>query len=174
MERYTPHQVKRAQAQEQLLLRLKQGEDFDTLCQELDLSHSRDYIWELRRRYREGGSSWEALIDHRHGHASKMTPERRAWVKKLKQENLALTQQEIADRFEAEFGLSISQGRIGQVLHEEDVAIPGGLLYRSQEEPGLPMERAGSFFPSGGSRADGSVEHGDPGSPGADRDLPGA
>ena len=85
MERYTPRQVKRAQAQEQLLKRLDQGEDFDALCEELGLSHSRDYMSELRRRYREGGSTWEALIDHRHGHASKGTPERRAWLREQKE-----------------------------------------------------------------------------------------
>ena len=43
MERYTARQVKRALAQEQLLRRLDQGEDFETLCQELGLSLSRNY-----------------------------------------------------------------------------------------------------------------------------------
>jgi hypothetical protein len=43
MERYAPQQVKRALAQEQLLKRLEQGEDFEMLCEELGLSHSRAY-----------------------------------------------------------------------------------------------------------------------------------
>ena len=37
MERYSAREVKRAMAQEQLLLRLDQGEDFEALCQELGL-----------------------------------------------------------------------------------------------------------------------------------------
>ena len=69
MERYTARQVKRALAQEQLLQRLNQGEDFNDLCQELGLSLSRRSLPHLRRRYRQGDSSWEALIDHRHGHS---------------------------------------------------------------------------------------------------------
>jgi hypothetical protein len=52
MERYTVRQVNRALAQEQLLRRLDRGEPFDRLCQELGLSLSRDYLPQLRRRYR--------------------------------------------------------------------------------------------------------------------------
>jgi hypothetical protein len=58
MERYTPSQINRALAQEQLLLRLDQGEDFEGLCQELGLSLSRNYLPQLRRRYQQGGSTW--------------------------------------------------------------------------------------------------------------------
>jgi len=37
MDRYTSRQVDRALAQEQLLKRLEQGEDFEMLCEELEL-----------------------------------------------------------------------------------------------------------------------------------------
>jgi transposase len=171
MERYTARQVQRAQAQEQLLRRLDQGEDFDTLCQELGLQHSRHYLSELRRRYRTGGSTWEALIDHRHGHVSKMTAERRAWVKRLKQEQPALTQQEIARRFTAEFGVTISQGRISNILRAEGVALPGGQRYRATEKASQPMERAGAFFPSRGGGADGPAPGGAAGDPDPAGDL---
>ena len=43
MEHYTARQVKRAQAQEQLLKRLDQGEDFAAICQELGLHLCKDY-----------------------------------------------------------------------------------------------------------------------------------
>jgi hypothetical protein len=174
MEGYTAKQVQRAQAQEQLLRRLERGEDFATVCQELDLRHSQDYLPELRRRYQAGGSTWAALIDHRHGHAYKMTPARRAWVKQLKQEQLALTQHEIVARFRAEFQVSISQGQVSNVLRAEGVAIPGGQRYTAQPAPSQPMERAGSFFPSGRGGPDGAAGHGDPGSPGTASDLPGS
>jgi transposase len=172
MERYTPRQVKRAQAQEQLLKRLDQGEDFDTLCEELGLSHSRDYMSELRRRYREGGSTWEALIDHRHGHASKGTPERRAWLREQKVADPALTQEELAGLFGAEFETTISQSRVSDILREEGVAIPGGQRYYAQEEETLPVERAGVFFPSERSGADGRAGERDAGNPGAESHLP--
>lgn len=173
MERYTPQQVKRALAQEQLLKRLEQGEDFEMLCEELGLSHSRAYMPELRRHYREGGSTWEALIDHRHGHASKGTPERRAWLREQKRKTPTLTQQELADLFEEEFGVSISQSQVSNILREEGVAIPGGQRYHAQEEQSLPLERAGVFFPSQCDSGDGSAGESDPGDPGAKTRLPG-
>lgn len=174
MERYTARQVRRALAQEQLLQRLDQGEDFKDLCQELGLSLSRRSLPYLRRRYRQGGSSWEALIDHRHGHSYKVTPERRAWLREQKRENLALTQQELAALFGSEFQESISQSRVSDILRKEGVAIPGGQHYRSQKERALPVERAGVFFPSGRRPPDGRAEHGDPGDPGGESQLPGA
>ena len=173
MERYTARQVKRALAQEQLLQRLDQGEDFENLCQELGLSLSRRSLPYLRRRYRQGGSSWEALIDHRHGHSYKVTPERRAWLREQKRENLALTQQELAALFGSEFQESISQSRVSDILRKEGVAIPGGQHYRSQEERTLPVERAGVFFPPSGRPPDGRAEHRNPGDPGGEGHLPG-
>lgn len=174
MERYTARQAKRALAQEQLLQRLDQGENFENLCQELGLSLSRDYLPQLRRRYRQGGSSWEALIDHRHGHAYKVTPERRAWLREQKGENPALTQQELVDLFEVEFQVSISQSQVSNILRAEGMAIPGGQRYHSQEGRVLPVERAGVFFPPGRRTPDGGAEHRNPGDFGAERRLPGA
>ena len=172
MKRYTARQVRRALAQEQLLQRLDRGEDLEDLGQELGLSLSRRSLPYLRRRYRQGGSSWEALIDHRHGHSYKVTPERQAWLREQKRENLALTQQELAALFKTEFQESISQSRVSDILRKEGVAIPGGQHYRSQEERTLPVERAGVFFPSGGRPPDGRAEHGDPGDPGGESHLP--
>lgn len=173
MERYTTRQVNRALAQEQLLRRLDQGENFEDLCQELGLSLSRDYLPQLRRRYRQGGSSWEALIDYRHGHPYKVTPERRAWLREQKRKNPALTQQQLADLFEAEFQVSIFQSHISNILRAEGVAIPGGQRYRPQGERGLPVERAGVFFPPGCRPANGRAEHGDADGVGAQSRLPG-
>lgn len=173
MERYTIRQINRALVQEQLLKRLDQGEEFEALCQELGLSHSRNYLPELRRRYRQGGSTWEALIDHRHGHSHKVTPERRAWLRKQKQDNPALTQEDMVQRFEDEFQVTISQSHVSNILRAEGMAIPGGQRYRAQGDQALPVERAGVFFPSGGSAADGSAEHRNPGGAGAEDGLPG-
>ena len=174
MEHYTIRQVKRALAQEQLLQRLDQGEDWAALCQELGLALSRDYCPQLRRRYRQGGSSWEALIDHRHGHLYKATPERRAWLREWKRESLALTQQELATLYEAEFQESISQSQVSNVLRVAGVAIPGGQHYHPPQERAWPLERAGVFFPPGRRPPDGGAEHGHPGDPGAESGLPGA
>ncbi len=174
MERYTARQIKRALAQEQLLQRLDQGEDFDDLCQELSLSLSRRSLPYLRRRYRQGGSSWEVLVDHRHGHSYKVTTERRAWLREQKRESPALTQKELAALFEYEFQESISQSRVSDILREEGVAIPGGQRYRSQEKHALPIERAGVFFPPGRCPPDGRAEHRNPGDPGGESHLSGA
>ncbi len=172
MERYTVRQVNRALAQEQLLQRLDQGEKFEDLCQELGLSFSRDSLSYLRRRYRRGGSSWEALIDHRHGHPYKVTPEHQAWLRKQKRKNPALTQQELADLFEAEFQVSISQSHVSNILRAEGVATPGGQRYHPQGGRALSVERAGVFFPPGRRTPDGHAEHRNPGGFGAESRLP--
>jgi len=171
MERYTPQQVKRALAQEQLLERLDQGEDFDALCEELDLSHSRDYMSELRRRYRKGGATWEALIDHRHGHASKGTKERRDWLREQKVAAPSLTQEGLVKLFEDEFEMTISQSRVSDILREEGVAIPGGQRYHPQEEDSVPVERAGVFFSSECSDTDGCAGDSDASDSGPARKL---
>lgn len=174
MQRYTPQQIHRALGQEQLLKRVEQGEDFDDLCQELGLSLSRNYLPELRCRYRQGGSSWEALIDHRHGHPYKVTLERRAWLREQKLNNSALTQQELVVLFGEAFQESISQSHISNILRAEGVAIPGGQRYHPQEEQPLPLERAGVFFPPSRGPANGRAEGGDPGDSGEESRLPGA
>ena len=108
-----------------------------TLCRQLGLSLKPGSLPFLRRRYRQGGSTWEALLDHRHGHSYKMTPERRAWLKTQKQENPALTQAELVQRFEEEFQVSISQSHVSNVLRAEGVAIPGGQRYHPPGDPVL-------------------------------------
>jgi transposase len=173
VERDIARRVNRALAQEQFLQRLDQGEDFEDLCRELGLSLSRDSLPYLRRRYRQGGSSWEALIDHRHGHPYKVTPERRAWLREQKRRNPALTQQELTDLFEAEFQVSISQSHVSNILRAEGVAIPGGQRYRPQEERALPVERAGVFFPPDRRCPDGRAEHRNPGGFGTESHLSG-
>ena len=173
MERYAPQQVKRALAQEQLLKCLDQGEDFDALCEELGLSHSQDYMAELRRRYRKGGSTWEALIDHRHGHPSKGTAERRAWLREQKVATPALTQEELVGQFKEEFKVTISQSRVSDILREEGVAIPGGQRYHPQEEESVPVERAGVFFSTECSDTDGCAGDSDAGDPGTAPELSG-
>lgn len=174
MERYTVRQVNRALAQEQLLQRLDRGEDFEELCRQLGLSLKPGSLPFLRRRYRQGGSTWQALIDHRHGHSYKVTPERRAWLRQQKQDNPALTQEDLVERFEEEFQVTISQSHISNILRAEGVALPGGQRYRPQGDQALPVERAGVFFPSGRSTADEGSEHRDPGGAGAENSLPGA
>jgi transposase len=173
MERYTVRQVNRALAQEQLLRRLDQGETFDSLCQELNLALSRDYLPQLRQRYRQGGSTWVALIDQRHGHAYKVTLARRAWLRQQKEQNPALTQQQLARRFQEEFQVALSQSQVSNILRAAGVALPGGQRYHPQGEAALAVERAGVFFPSGCCAPDGGAEYGDPGSLGPASRLPG-
>lgn len=174
MERYTVRQVNRALTQEHLLQRLDHGEEFEALCQELGLSLKPGSLPYLRRRYRQGGSTWQALIDHRHGHSSKVTPERRAWLRQQKQAQPALTQQELGQRWEEEFGASLSQSHLSNILRAEGVALAGGQRYRPQGERTLPVERAGVFFPSGGRTPDGGLDHCDPGGVGPATGLSGA
>jgi hypothetical protein len=174
MERHTVRQVNRALTQERLLQRLDQGEEFEALCQELGLSLKPGSLPYLRHRYRQGGSTWQALIDHRRGHSYKVTPERRAWLRQQKQAHPALTQEELVQRWQEEFGVGLSQSHLSNILRAEGVALAGGQRYRGQGGPALPVERAGVFFPSGGRAADGDLDHRDPGSVDPGPGLPGA
>jgi hypothetical protein len=160
MERFTVRQINRALAQEQLLQRLDRGEVFEVLCQELGLSLKPGSLPYLRRRYRQGGASWQALVDQRQGHSYKMSPERRAWLRQQKQDNPALTQAELGQHFEEEFQVTISQSHISNILRAEGVALPGGQRYHALGEHALAVERAGVFFPSSGHPPDGGVEYG--------------
>jgi transposase len=139
----------------------------------LSLSLSRDYLPQLRQRYRLGGSTWVALIDHRHGHVHKVTAERGAWLRQQKEQNPALTQHQLAQRFRDEFQVSLSQSQVSNILRAEGLALPGGQRFHAQENTNLPVERAGVFFPSGRRVADGSVAHGDGDRPDAESDRPG-
>lgn len=174
MDRYTVEQVNRAQAQEELLRRVGRGERFETVAEDLGLSLGRAYLPRLRRRYEQGGYCWQALVDHRHGHPGKVTAERRRWLCEQKRRFPALTQEELAQRFEAEFTVSISQRQVGNVLREGGVALPGGRRWPSGGEDALPVERAGVFFPPGRPDSDGGIEHGDCRGPGAASRLSGA
>ena len=94
-------------------------------------------------------------------------------MRKQKQDNPALTEEDLVQRFEDEFQVSISQSHVSNILRAEGVAVPGGQRYRAQGDQALPVERAGVFFPSGGSFADGGAKHRDPGGTGAEDGLPG-
>jgi transposase len=173
MKRFTVSQVDRALGQEQLLRRVEGGELFEDVCREIGLSLCRGYLPRLRQRYRQGGSSWVALVDHRCGHASKVMPERRAWLCQQKRERPALTQEQLAQRFQEQFGVVLSQSQVSNILRAEGAAFPGGQR-RHQEKAALPVERAGVFFPPGRRTADGGVEHRDAGRPPSEGGLSGA
>lgn len=64
--------LKKAQRLEQLLLRFAAGEPLSKLNAELGFALAEEEVPGQQVRYEEGGRTWEALIDGRHGHAHKV------------------------------------------------------------------------------------------------------
>jgi transposase len=143
-----------ARRKEQWILRTEKGEDPERVRRELKVPlQTRSLGW-LKQRYQTGGRQWRALLQRRHGVATKGTPAVKAFLAQAKARNPQLTGAELCvqvwERFEIEIslghmttlvrqaGLSNSPGRPPKASAEKDVATPA-----------REVENAGAFFPSG-------------------------
>ena len=111
----------------------------------------------LRQRYQAGGRKWSALLERRHGVATKGTAEVKAFLKRAKEQNPQVTGVELRVQVWEQFEIDISLSRLNELLHVEGLSNTPG---RPQKTP-LPetdsaaereVDNAGAFFPSG--RAD--------------------
>lgn len=64
--------LEKAKRLEQLLLRVAAGEPLDKLNEELGFDLDEEELARWEAKYEEGGRTWEAVIDGRHGHAHKI------------------------------------------------------------------------------------------------------
>lgn len=143
-----------AQRKEQWLLRVEGGEDAERVCRELKLGLKVSYLPDLKRRYRQGGRDWHALLERRHGIATKGTPAVRAYLVKAKARNPNLTGAALCVEIWERFGLEISLSRLNELLQEANLSNPAGRRPGPQPDPLAPasareVEHAGAFFPSG-------------------------
>ena len=68
-----------ARRKEQWILRVEQGENRDKVRRELKLKLKTSVLPSLKQRYKAGGRKWQALLDRRHGIATKGTAEVKAF-----------------------------------------------------------------------------------------------
>jgi transposase len=144
-----------ARRKEQWILRVEGGEDADKVCRELKLKLKASTLPSLRQRYKAGGRTWQALLDGRHGIATKGTAEVKAFLKKAKERNPQAGGAELCVEVWDRFEIDISLSRLNELLHAEGLSNSPGhpRKERAPETASAPerdIDNAGAFFPSGG------------------------
>ena len=118
-KRFTQEQVDRALLKEQLVLRVEQGEDVESVSQELGLTYHPKHVWRLRRQYTEGGRHWAALIDGRDGkRATKITTKIVQWLMRELQGHPEATATELREQIRRRFEVDVSERYVRQLVHD--------------------------------------------------------
>lgn len=144
-----------ARRKEQWILRTEQGEDPKRVGRELKLKLKPRALERLKSRYRAGGRKWQALLERRHGVATKGTPAVRAFLAQAKARSPQLTGAELCVHVWERFEIEISLGYLEALLREAGLSNPPGRPRKASTTPSPPprdVDHAGAFFPSG--RAD--------------------
>lgn len=178
--------VEKAKRFEQVLLRVKQGEPLEELCQELDVGIEEKRLARLQQKYEEGGGSLEALIDGRYGHGVKVNSAMREWLYERKRQEASLTAPQLVEALRQEFGVSLTDGHVNYLLRKVGLTRAPGRPFKvpehaddeegerteegeatEEEESGEPeqvnvqtTDNVGLFFPGGGQRGDGGNGNG--------------
>ena len=146
-----------ARRKEQWIRRTEQGEDADQVRRELKLKLKPSSLPWLRQRYQAGGRKWSALLERRHGVATKGTAEVKAFLKKAKEQNSRVTGAELCVQVWEQFEIDLSLSRLNELLHTEGLSNAPGRPHKTPPPETAPaaereVDNAGAFFPSG--RAD--------------------
>jgi hypothetical protein len=142
-----------AHRKEQWILRVEQGEDPEQVRRELKLPLKSSSLPSLKQRYQRGGRQWRALLERRHGIATKGTAAVRAFLTKAKTRDPLLTGAELCAQVWERFEIEISLSRLNELLQEADLSNPPGRRAKEPDEThagsAREVEHAGAFFPSG-------------------------
>jgi len=154
--RYTPAEREAlARRKEQWILRTERGEDPERVRRELKLRQKIRTLAQLKPRYQKGGRTWKALLERRHGVATKGTPAVRAFVAKAKAKQPQLTAADLVVQIWERFEMGISLNRLNEILKQAGLSNPVGRRKKIPADASLkPAERevdhAGAFFPPRG------------------------
>lgn len=143
-----------ARRKEQWILRTEKGEDPERVRRELKVPLQTRTLGWLKRRYQAGGRQWQALLQRRHGVATKGTPAVKAFLTKAKERNPQLTGAELCEQVWERFEIDISLGHMTTLLRHAGLSSPPGRPRKAPGEkdavtPAREVENAGAFFPSG-------------------------
>lgn len=154
---------RKAEKQEQLLLRLEAGEDLAQVCAELELEITPDRAKKLKAKYEAGGRRREELLDGRYGRHQHVNSAVRAYLYERKGEDKELTAGELAKEVARKYQVKVSEGHINHILREVALTRSPGRPRKGgqkKEEREAPQANAGLFFPGGGeARVGGEGEH---------------
>lgn len=147
--------LEKAQRLEQLLLRAAVGEPLVALNAELDFALDADQLARWQTEYENGGCTWEAIIDGRHGHAHKIHSGIREYLYARKAEAVNLRAPHLTHEVTEKFGVEISTGHVNYLLRKRELtALPGRPPKPPDPEAAHPavvsraaVENAGIFFP---------------------------
>jgi len=95
--------LEKARRLEQLLLRVAAGEPLAELNEELGFELDEEELARQQAKYEEGGHTWEAVIDGRHGHAHKIHSGIREYLYARKKEDDSLRAPQLASEVEKKF-----------------------------------------------------------------------
>lgn len=155
--------LEKAKRLEQLLLRVAAGEPLDELNEELGFDLDEEELARQQAKYEEGGRTWEAVIDGRHGHAHKIHSGIREYLYARKKEDDSLRAPQLAEEVKEKFGVTVSAGHVNYLLRKRGLTAPVGRPPKQPEPeeeapakaPSYPVENAGIFPPGSGEGRDG-------------------
>ncbi len=160
--------LKKARRLEQLLQRVSAGESQEQIKAELGLELDEESLARQQAKYETGGSTWEALVDGRHGHVSKVHSELREWMYARKEADENLRASRLAEELQGKFKVDLSIGHINYLLRQRGLTAPPGRPYKEpppnsdeKEEESTPeatseaIDNAGLFFPGSSEERDG-------------------
>lgn len=154
--------LEKAKRLEQLLLRVAAGEPLDELNEELGFDLDEEELARQQAKYEDGGRTWEAVIDGRHGHAHKVHSGMREYLYARKEEDDSLRAPDLARELEEKFGVKVSAGHVNYLLRKRELTAPPGRPPKKPaseeeapaEDPSESVENAGLFFPGSGEGGD--------------------
>ncbi|MBI1801499.1 MAG: hypothetical protein HYR71_07715 [Chloroflexi bacterium] len=143
-----------ARRKEQWILRTEGGEDPERVRRELKVPLKTVSLSWLKQRYQAGGRNWQALLERRHGVATKGTAKVKAFLAKAKAQNPQLTGAELCVQVWERFEIDISLGHLTALVREAGLSNPPGRppkvpAAKESTTPAREVENAGAFFPSG-------------------------
>jgi transposase len=143
-----------ARRKEQWILRTERGENAERARRELKVPLQTSSLEWLSQRYQTGGRKWQALLERRHGVATKGTAKVKAFLAKAKAQHPQLTGAELCRQIWERFEIEISLGRLNALVREAGLSNPPGRPAKAPEAkaplaPAKEVDNAGAFFPSG-------------------------
>jgi hypothetical protein len=143
-----------ARRKEQWMLRTEHGEDPERVRRQLKLKQKVRTLTLLRPRYQQGGRTWQALLERRHGVATKGTPAVKAFVAKAKAKHPHLTAADLVVKIWERFEIEISLNRLNEILKGAGLSNPvghpkGPTANRTPSTPERDVDHAGACFPPG-------------------------
>ena len=147
----------KAKRLEQLLQRVAAGEPLDAVNETLGFDLDEEQLAHAQAKYESGGSTWEALIDGRYGHAQKVHSGIREWLYTRKERDEDVRAPQLTKDIQEKFGVKVDPGHINYLLRKRSLTAPPGRPFKEKpvgEETkdeattsSESIDNAGIFFP---------------------------